>query len=404
MLDRIISRIFRGRHYWRTVSFDEVAELYASRLITVFAINTINLFAAVYLYKLGYSLVFIALFYALFYAVRTPFSLVAAKYVAYFGPKHGILLANILRIPSLIAFAFVGNGSDSLIYIGLFGLFQQLSATVYDISYAVDFSKVKHSEHAGREIGVMQQIEKAARVASPLVGGAVASVWSPQVAIVIASGLFAVAAIPLFRTIEPTATRNRLRIEGFPWRLAAPTLISQTVVGVDFIASGLAWTLFITVVVFTNLGSNLYAALGGLSSIGVLVSIAAAWIFGRLIDRHHGDVLLVGGTLMNVFVHVARPFVSTPIGVLTTNVLNETATSAYVMPFTRVTFDIADTSGFRITYFMFSEMMLSLGAMLGCLVLAASVVVGGVPAGFVAMFFIAAVYELLMLIMTRAAR
>lgn len=84
MLDRIISRIFRGRHYWRTVSFDEVAELYASRLITVFAINTINLFAAVYLYKLGYSLVFIALFYALFYAVRTPFSLVAAKYVAYF--------------------------------------------------------------------------------------------------------------------------------------------------------------------------------------------------------------------------------------------------------------------------------------------------------------------------------
>ena len=53
MLRNIFSRIFRARHYWRNVSFDEMAELYISRLITVFAINVVNLFAAVYLYKLG---------------------------------------------------------------------------------------------------------------------------------------------------------------------------------------------------------------------------------------------------------------------------------------------------------------------------------------------------------------
>ena len=56
MFQRIISRIFKSRHYWRTLSFDEVAELYTSRLVTVFAINVVNLFAAVYLYKLGYSI------------------------------------------------------------------------------------------------------------------------------------------------------------------------------------------------------------------------------------------------------------------------------------------------------------------------------------------------------------
>ena len=55
MFRKLISFVFRRRHYWRSVSFDEIAELYTSRLITMFAINIVNLFAAVYLYKLGYD-------------------------------------------------------------------------------------------------------------------------------------------------------------------------------------------------------------------------------------------------------------------------------------------------------------------------------------------------------------
>ena len=78
MLRKLISFVFRRRHYWRSVSFDEIAELYTSRLITMFAINIVNLFAAVYLYKLGYDLSFIALFYGVFYVLRIPFAVVAA--------------------------------------------------------------------------------------------------------------------------------------------------------------------------------------------------------------------------------------------------------------------------------------------------------------------------------------
>lgn len=84
MLQRFIHRFFRPRHYWRSVSFDEIAELYTSRLIMVFAVNIVNLFAAVYLYKLGYSIQFIAWFYAAWYAFKVPFAVIAAKYAAYF--------------------------------------------------------------------------------------------------------------------------------------------------------------------------------------------------------------------------------------------------------------------------------------------------------------------------------
>lgn len=405
MLQKFIYRLFSGRHYWRRVSFDEVAELYASRLITVFAINIVNMFAAVYLYKMGYSVVFIALLYACLYACKVPFSILVAKYAAYFGPKHGILMANILRIPSLIAFALVPFAGEHAFWAVLaFGVFQQMASTFYDLCYMIDFSKVKSVEHAGKEIGTMQIIEKIARILSPLIGGTIASIYGPEVTVIIAIVLFVVAAVPLFRSVEPTRTHNKLKVSGFPWQLSLPSLVSQSVSGYDFVASGVTWTLFMTLFVFGSLGDSVYAALGGLASLGVLVSMVTAWTFGQLVDRHKGSILLSLGTVGNTIIHLFRPFVTSGAGVMGVNIASETATSAYAMPFLRVLFDVADNSGFRITFLMFAEMTVNFGAMLACLVLALGVSVLGVREGMVAAFIIAACYELVMLLSRRAAR
>lgn len=402
MFRQLIHRIFRRRHYWRIVSFDEIAELYTSRLLTTFAINIVNLFAAIYLYRLGYSLMFIAVFYGSIYFIKVPFSYISAKYVAYFGPKHGIFLAGLIRVPSLIAFMFASTyGLPAVI---IFGVLQQLSSTLYDLSYLVDFSKVKNSEHVGKEIGTMQVIDKVARIASPLVGGVIASVYKPEVTIAIACGLFIISAWPLLRTVEPTITRRRLRFEGFPWRLARASLISESVVGFDFVASGMTWTLFISIYIFSGLGNDVYAALGGLASLGVLVSVVTAWTFGQIVDKHKGEILLSAGTIVNVILHAFRPFTTSAAGVMGVNIANETATSAYSIPFTRVTFDVADTSGFRITYMMFIEMMLNIGASLGCFVLALCLHIFGSEEGMKAMFIVAAMYEMLLLISRRAAK
>ncbi len=405
MFRKFISFVFRRRHYWRSVSFDEIAELYTSRLITMFAINIVNLFAAVYLYKLGYDLSFIALFYGAFYVLRIPFAVVAAKFIAYFGPKHGILMANLLRIPSLAAFALVPIAGDHALWaIAAFGLFQQLSAAAYDIAYTTDFSKVKHAERAGREIGTMQVIEKIARVASPIIGGIVASLWSPQATIILAAILFMFSALPLFASVEPTTTKVKLRVSGFPWRLGLPSIISQSVVGVDYVVSGMVWTLFITVFLFAGLHENIYIALGGLASLGVAVSMVAAWVFGRLVDRHKGDVLLTLGIVGNTITHLFRPFTATTTGVMGVSVANETATSAYSLAFTRVLFDIADSSGFRITYLMFAEIMLAFGAALACGLMYIAMQLVGDKNGMIAVFIFTAFYELIMLVCRRAAR
>ncbi|MFZ1258613.1 MAG: MFS transporter [Candidatus Saccharimonas sp.] len=402
MIQRIISQLFRRRHYWRLISFDEIAELYVSRLLTVFAINIVNLFAAVYLYKLGYSVQFIIMFYGLLYLGKIPFSYLAARYAAHFGPKHGIFMANVLRIPSLISFALLPVfGLPAVI---AFGILQQMAATMYDLCYLINFSKVRSSTHTGKEIGTMQIMEKIARLLSPIIGGVIATLYTPEATIIVAAVLFIVSTIPLFRTVEPTRTRTKIVFSGFPWRLARRSLVSETVVGFDFVASGVTWTLFVALFIFGDLGENVYAALGGLASLGVVVSMVTSWIFGQIVDRKKGHILLIAGTFANTIIHLFRPFMSTPAGVMGVNIANETATSAYGMPFLRVMFDVADRSGHRIAYMMFIEMALNFGTSMACVVLSLSIHFMGVKGGMTVFFFIAAFYELLLLLSRRAAR
>jgi hypothetical protein len=241
-------------------------------------------------------------------------------------------------------------------------------------------------------------IEKIARIASPLIGGVIATLYGPQVTIIVACVVFLISAWPLFRTVEPTKTRNRLHFEGFPWRMSRASLVSESVVGFDFVTSGMAWTLFMMLFVFAGIGEDIYATLGGLVSLGVLASVITAWIFGQIVDRNQGGLLQVFGTVANSIIHLFRPFVGSAPGVVAVNIANETATSGYAIPFTRVVFDVADKSGFRISYMMFIEMTLNFGAALGCFVLVGCIMMLGEYEGMKLMFVIAACYQLLMLI------
>lgn len=402
MLHRIISFIFRRRHYWRQASFSEVAELYVSRLMTVFAINIVSLFMAIYLFKLGYSIAFIALFYGCMYTVKVPLMIVFARYVAYFGPKHGVLLANLIRIPSLIAMLMVPQyGFTALV---IFGLFQAASAGIYNLSYGVDFSKVRHAAHTGKELGVMSQIEQTAKVLAPIIGGIIATLCGPAMAVGIASILFIMAAAPLFRTIEPVAVRSKIVYAGFPWRLTWRSFVTSAGAGHDFIVSGIAWTLFIATTVLATVGGGIYASLGALASVGAFISMVAAWFFGKVVDRKQGDALFTAGVISNTFIHLFRPFALSPSSVLGVSMTNETATSAYVLPWTRATFELADISGHRIAYFMLLGMSENLGAAIGCFALAGIIWLFGIHPGLQMFFVVGAAVELTMLAARRHTR
>lgn len=396
MLQSFIHRLLARRHFWRYATFDEVAELYASRMMRLLAQYMINLFVALYLFQQGYSVLFIAGYFLISFLGRAIISYPTALLVAKYGPKHGILAGNLLYIPALVCFTFVPEYGVSAI-IG-FGVFQALSMVVYDLSFLVDFSKVKHVKHAGKEIGYMQILERLTASLSPLIGGLIAFLIAPEVTMWFSAILFALASWPLLRTAEPVKTNQKLQFRGFPWRTTWRTMRAETAVGWDIFASNTVWILFQAVVVFAGSSDDIYLKVGAFASITVFTSFVAAYVFGRLIDRRRGNDLLRIATIGNALTHVFRAFVTTPTSVAGVNITNEIATTGYSMAFQRGVFDTADITGRRIVYIFFIEVALNLGAAFGCLVFILLIVTMPTTALAMQVFFVlTALYVLLLM-------
>ncbi|MBC7746441.1 MFS transporter [Pedobacter sp.] len=363
MLKSLIYRFLERRHYWRYVDFEELARLYTSRTLRMLAVSMVSIFTVVYLYQNGYTFVFIMCYLVAYFLLRAIVQFPSAFLVARIGPKHVTLISNILYVPALVSITMLPK--YGIVALAIFGIFQAISSSLYEISYLINFSKVKKDGHAGKELGFMYMLERIAAGASPLIGGMIAFLFGPQATMITAAILFGLAALPLLYSPEPTRTRQQISFRGLNWKLARKGLIAHMAIGADVIASGALWSLFIAISIFGTSSNAIYAQLGALASVTIVASLLFAHLYGVFIDRRRGGELLRFGVIVTSLVHIARIFISTPVGVVMTNVTNESATAAYAMPFTKGMFDVADTlSGFRIVYITLMCVSGTLGAAL----------------------------------------
>lgn len=393
MFKKIIYSLLAHRHFWRYASFSEIAELYTSRTLRVIAISLASGFASVYLFQIGYELIFIMGFWTVFYLTKIPLTFLASFVVARVGPKHGILLSNVLSIPAMISLGFASIFGFSAVIV--WGCLTALSASIYQVCYLIDFSKVKNTEHAGKELAFMNILEKIAIGVSPIIGGLIALYFGPSVVMWAAALFYVAAALPLFMTIEPVRTRQKISYRDFPWRTMLRSTVSQVGLGFDVITTGTVWSLFITIVIFPNVGDEVYVTLGTLSSVTALVAIAASYTYGKIIDRSKGGVLLKAGVVANSMVHVSRAFASSPATIVATNITNEVATAGYTMAYVRGVFDTADQSGHRIVYLSTMEAIANFGGAIGCFMLIVFVSAFGSADGLRYFFFAAALFVFL---------
>jgi hypothetical protein len=241
----------------------------------------------------------------------------------------------------------------------------------------------------------MNILERVAMGISPIIGGVIALWFGLQVVVWSAAILFVFSALPLLHSIEPTRTHQKIAFLGYPWRLTYRSIIAQSGVGFDYLATGVVWNLFIVIVVFPTAGWDVYVKLGILSSVTILTAVAASYIYGKIIDNSKGYNLLKVSVVINALVHASRPFVNTPAMIVGTNIANEAATMGYHMSFMRGLFDTADLSGFRILYLCLIDIAANLGAAIACLALFICITILGNFEGLRLFFFIAAVYVLI---------
>lgn len=385
---RIINRILKQRNFWRNASFSEVARLYSSRLMRMIAINIGASFMAVYLYKTGYSLTYIALFWAAYFILKVIMSVPCASYVARSGPKHAIFLSNLLYIPAMVIFSQVNTFGVYAMILTL--AFQSFSATLYDIGHMVDFSRVKQIEKAGRQLAYMNIVEKTAKAISPIVGGIIAFLVDPRATILLSAALFMIAAWPLMSTGEPIKLGQKLKFKGIRWGYIKSSLIGEFGVGYDVAMSGPVWSLFLAAIVFAESGNMVYMDIGIISSAVLVVSLIAARVFGRIIDKKDGHKLITWSIVLNSVIHLLRTVAYYPLAAVLINITNEAASTGYSMAFMRGVFDVADTSGRRVEYLALIEILLSVGAAVSMLVFAALTVLITSKASFTVFFVVGA--------------
>lgn len=397
MVQKFFHSILVRRHFWRYATFSEVAELYVSRMLRMAAMYMAGSFMSIYLYQLGYSVGEIGLLWAGFFFFKTCIALPVSRFIAWVGPKHAILISNLLYIPAMIAFALLPYYGPWLLLISLG--FQAVSATMYTVGYLIDFSKVKSVDHAGKEIAYMNIFEKITTGLSPLIGGFVAFIFGPQVVIIVAAILFALAAVPLMKTGEQVRINQKLSFRGFPWQLLRGHALGQFAAGFDVFTSGTAWTVYVAIMILglTSESNSVYAVTGVLVSVVFVVAIVASYTYGKIIDKRRGGELMKAGAIANAITHLIRPFVASPVTVAGLNAANELATTGYTLPYTRAMFDNADISGARVTYLGVVEMLSNFGAGMAALLLGLIALASTEEFALKSLFFVTAAVVLLVL-------
>lgn len=354
MLKRLIHRLLLHRHPWRDIGFDELSELYTGMMFRSLAISLVGIFVPVYLVQLGYGLVAILSFFGFFFTARIVWDIIAGYIIARIGPKHSFIISYLLQILALLLLITLKELQWPL---ALIAVLWGGANSVFFVAFHVDFSKIKHREHGGKELGFMTIIERIGRTLGPVLGGLVAAAFDARYTFVMAVGLFMAGLVPLFLTGEPVQTHQRLDFRGLQIGKLHRDLFSFTAVEIENTISLVLWPLFMTLFIFQH---NPYAKIGLVTSIAMATSIIAARAVGKLVDNYQGRSLLRYGAAANAGLHLSRPFAGGFGSVLGINVINEAVTVAYRIPYTKGMYDAADElPGHRIVYIVSMEALAS---------------------------------------------
>ncbi len=346
MLQKIIRRLVGERHFWRTVGLNELSEIYANQLLRALALNIIGIFVPVYLYKLGYSIQTILLqHFVVFFYARLIVDVLSAKIVGYFGPKHSLAISALIQI---LALSMMVSLQDLRWPIWLLALVGTTANSLFFLSLHVDFSKIKHTDHAGKELGFLWIFDRLGAALGPLIGGLVANFFDPRYAIIVSIVTLIASMIPLFATQEPVRTRQRVTFKGLKYRQNMANFFAHAAFELDNVASIVIWPMYVGIAIFAT---DTYAKLGIAASISTGVALLAAWSIGKIVDSAKSAKLYNGAVVANAFIHGLRVFPRGLFGVVMVNVVNDPVTAAFRMPYTKALYDASDEQeGYRIAF------------------------------------------------------
>ena len=355
MLEKILKPFFKIRHYWQYISFNEMTVLYLSKNMRVFATKLTSTFSLIYIYKFTHSIWIVPICILIYYIAKFAGSIIALFYISKNGPKHGMLLANILFIPALVLMASIGifGREMGLIVALISAVFKGISTSVENISYNVGFSKAKTAKKVGKQLGISYILEHISSSITPAIGGFLAIFFGVEKLFVVSSVILVLTTIPLLTTKERVKPVRKISFRGFPWRNYKHLLVICYSCGMAW-NSLYIWSFFAPV--FLLKGINAYGSAGILSSISSIAALVSAFIYGKVIDKNKERVLLKIGAVFMGLVFSLRIFISSnPILLGILEIIAAMAMNGFNMANFKGLYGEADESGMRMQYLFLYE-------------------------------------------------
>ena len=361
MLKKIVQQVMAPRHLWRPDAaqyaraakktfkipdgFEELSELYATQLLRSFSLGLVSIFVPVFLYRLGYDIQTIFWFYVLWFAFRPFLDIVTGLLIGRFGPKHTLAFGVFMQIFHLSLLLTLNRYDWPLFLVAISGGW---AFGMFILAFEVGFSKVKHSEHGGKELSYATILERLGAVIGPLLGGLVGAAFGLRYTIGLAITVLLGSLIPIFLSQEPTKIRQKLHFESFPLKKHRRDLFAGAMLTLENAIAIILWPLFIGVFIFTD---NTYAKLGVATAVGTFVAVLCSHLVGKLTDEGRGRSLLRVSTYFSAIVHLSRPFAHSFGAVTAVNVASDVLAMGYRIPFVKAMYDRADSlPGYRIVY------------------------------------------------------
>lgn len=314
------------------------------------AFSLVGIFIPLYLHDLQYSLASIFGFYIAYFVARSLLHLPAGLVVARIGPKHTMIASFLLQLVSSLTFLTLPDIAWPLWVVATIWA---IANNLFFTAYHVDFSKVKHSEHSGKEMGFANIVQRIGGAIGPVVGGFVATLFGPQYIFLVMIALLLFALAPLLTSAEPVRTHQHIRFRNIRLRSIMRDMISYAGLTITHQISVSLWPLYLGVFA---LGANAYLKLGTLSSAGFVVSLFTAFAIGHLVDKQRGRELLRISAVTDIFIQFMKPFVQSLPFAFAVNTAGESTAVSLRIAYQKGMYDAADDQpGNRIVYISILE-------------------------------------------------
>ncbi|MCA9329398.1 MFS transporter [Candidatus Saccharibacteria bacterium] len=339
MIKRILHKNLYHQHSWRELAFDELNQIYAAMLVRGLSISMVGLFVPVFMTRLGYNITQVLIVIVSYFTVRIFFDVIASYLVAWFGPKHTMIFGQILFAISSAQFLTLNRIVWPL---WLLGFVWGASQSCFYVPFDVNFSKIRHSKHGGKELGYVEIMGKIGAIFGPLLGGVISIVFGSRYIFAVSTVLLVGGLLPMLKTPEPTNVKVRPNYKNFDASKIVPHLPSFIGMGLEMTLTSMLWPLYMSIFVLPD--SNVFIKIGILSSVSAVITIIIAKKIGHLVDEGYGGTMLKIGAYINAVLYIGRAFIGSYLLAFTANLTSEVATLTHRLPFMKAYYDHVDAS------------------------------------------------------------